>query len=110
MPPLHVAQAACLQVLNGVVRRVHPQRLIGGELLGRHPGLLWGAEERRHTATLFRELDLLVGGEQAIKDAAHLVVEIYAQQVPSPAVDVEQPGAEALKESLQLDTGGLAFE
>ena len=109
MQPAHVAQATRLQILDGLGGGIDAERLVGGKFLGRHAGLFRRGEQRHHAAPLLGQGDLLVGGEQAVEHAPHLVGQ-FDVQVLELAVDANQPGAEALEQPLQFDAGGFAFE
>ena len=107
--PLHVADAARLQVCRGVSRGLCVQQLVGGEFLHRHACLLCGCEQWQHAAPLLGQLDLLVGGQHAVERAAHLVGQLDVQRLQL-LVDVQQPCAEALEQAVHLDVRSLALE
>ena len=107
--PLHVAQAAGLQILDRFVRGIDAEGLVSGELLDRHAGLLGRLEQRHQAAPLLGDLDLLVRRQHAVEHAAHLVRQ-FDVQVLQFAVDVQHPGSEALEQTLHLDARGFTLE
>ena len=109
MQPAHVAQASRLQILDGLGGGIHAERLVGGEFLRRHAGLFRRGEQRHHAAALLGQGDLLVGCEQAVEHAPHLVGEFDVQRLQL-SIDRQQPGAEALEQPLQFDAGSFALE
>ncbi|OQA29363.1 MAG: hypothetical protein BWY57_03341 [Betaproteobacteria bacterium ADurb.Bin341] len=106
---MQITQPAGLQILNGVGGGLNAQRLIGGELLRRHAGLLRRAEQRHHAPALLGKLDLLAGGDHAVHDAAHLVGQLDVQRL-DVAIDIHQPRPESLEQAGKLNARRPALE
>ena len=106
--PLHVAQAACLQILLGVLRGLSVLLLVFSPFGLRHAYLLGSLKRRHHPARLLGHHDFVGGRQHAIHHAAHVSGQ-FDIQVLEVAVDIHQPGAETLKQPLQFDAGRLAL-
>ena len=105
---MHVAQAARLEVLHGVLRGLRVLLLVFSPFGLRHACLLGSLKRRHHPARLLCHHDLVATGQHAIHHPAHrwrqLDVEVFQL-----AVDIHQPGAKALEQHLQLDAGRPAL-
>ena len=106
--PLHVAQAARLQILLGVLRGLSVLLLVFSPFGRRHAYLLGSLKRRHHAARLLGHHDFVGAGQHAIHHAAHFRRQLDIQ-VFQVAVDVHQPGTETLKQPLQFDAGRLAL-
>ena len=106
--PLHIAQAAALQLVGGVRRSFFAQALIVREFLGRHARVTGRLEQGPVSTNLFGGLDSLVAGQHAVKHAAHLGRELHMQG-RERLVDVQQPRPECLECTGQAHAGGFAF-
>ena len=112
--PLHVAHATGAEIFLRGLGRILAERLVGGELILGHAGLLRAGKERHQAARLLGGLDRLVGGQHAVEHAAHVVGErargrVAREEVLDAAIHVQQPGAEPAEHRLQLDARGIAF-
>ena len=112
--PLHVAHATGAELFLCGLGRILAERLVGGELLLSHAGLLRAGKERHQAARLLGGLDRLIGGQHAVEHAAHVVGDrargrVAREEILDAAVHVQQPGAEPAEQRLQLDARGVAL-
>ena len=119
--PLELAHARLVHVGDGRLNGLLLHRLIGGPLRIVHAALFLRLELRLHLVDGRLPLDLLVRGEHAVHDLAHLARqdrEILAelasvdrvQVIADGLVHALEPRAEPLKHPLHLGARSLAFK